>query len=264
MRAGRHLRAARGGTTLLEILVALTVTALVAGIALAVYFTVTSSIRREDRAQQLGGPAAEVLASLRSELARCVAPQGQTNGVFTLARGSTGLTDGPEVALRFHTVTLAPGQDDWRGLELQALEYTWRADESGTSGTLAREETAAGTAAFGESGRSRREVLRGAADFAVWVWDGYGWTNAWESTAQHVLPLAARIRLEWRQGSADAAREAWTLIPAGRVFPKPTGASPGAPAPGRPRSVPMRSGSPPVDAPVPQASGAAVRPPAGG
>jgi type II secretion system protein J len=216
-------RSGTQGITLIELLVAISVSTVVMAVGLSVYMTISASLRRQDRSRL--DTAVVTLDMLRHDLASCI--QASLSNMPALELETTP-EEGERPAsstLTFCSGILNEGDADFSRLEVSRLRYTLCAEtDSASDQTLQREVvTVWGPEALAPP-RSNA-LLRAVSRFEVNVLDGDTWTNQWVSRPARALPRAARIRLDWASARTSETASIIVFIPAGNTV------SPGKPSP---------------------------------
>ena len=198
------------GMTLIEILVAISISALILGVALSVYVTVASSLRRQNDPRWDSATAA--LSELRHDLVSCVPASFSNTPAFQVDQ--TEGNDHGISTLSFCVGDLGENQEDFSRLEIRRNFYSLQSGDSATNQALVRETvTLWGAEALGAP--SSNELLSAVARFDVAVLDGDIWTNRWQSKPNHLLPRAARVRLDWTTTHTTETASIVVFIPAG-------------------------------------------------
>lgn len=224
-----HACRASRGFTLVELLIAVAASTLVAAAALSVFLTITSSQRRQTESRR--DEALQALEVLRRDIA-CALPTAYTNAPsFTLESSSgapTGLTGEDHTDLKLTMGALDEDSTDLTRLRLWQVQYRRIPPGPGHATPVLRRDAvrldAPGLGRSAETGI----LFRGAASFAISVFDGATWTNRWTPSSRRPLPKAVRMELGWTEAATTMTAEAWTVIPAAQAFPGP--AQRGAPA----------------------------------
>jgi type II secretory pathway component PulJ len=199
--------------TLIEILIAISVSTLIAGVALSVYLTLSASLRRQTDTRL--DDAAAALDSLRHDLVSCTQAAFSNTPVFEVR--TTGESP-PLSTLALCGANMSPGNGDFSRMEVTRIRYTLHADnEQGTLQTLQREMTTLwGAEALAPP--VSNTVLKGVSRFELSVMDASGWTNQWMSRPNRALPLAAKVRLDWGTARTTETASIVVFIPAGNTL----------------------------------------------
>ncbi len=182
------------GFTLLEMLLAMALTSVLAG---SLYASMNTAFRGREAAQRALGPAARVsaaLAIIQDDLTAAVVPAGLLAGEFL---GESSEREGGEPAdvLYFHARAA-----DQSGLvpasPVVRVEYLVAEDEE-TSEVVLERRTTANLLAPEEPEATAVAVCRGVRAFDVAYFSGTGWSESWDSTAmENALPLAVHVVVE--------------------------------------------------------------------
>lgn len=194
--------------TLLEILIAISISTLVMGVALSVYVTVSGSLRRQNEARW--DDALSALAVLRHDLATSSPATFSNAPAFQLDPSE----DDGGSALAFCVADLREEEEDFSRLEIRRNLYRLQATDPASAPALTRETvTLWGAEALGAP--LSNTLLKAATRFDVAVLEGDTWTNRWQSKPGHLLPRAARVRLDWTTAYTTQTASIVVLIPAG-------------------------------------------------
>ena len=204
------------GMTLIELLIAVSVSALVTVVVLSVYGAVNAS-----RTLQRSGrfvAAYRALDAIRRDLACAIQPGA--DGVAALRlENHEGSLDGrrPISSLDICATVLNP-DDPIQNAGLMRAQYSVKQNPAtDTGGILAR--ISSGIPDGKPPATSTTNLLlRNVTEFRVTVFDGQTWTNRWESRPARPLPKAANVTLSWSTGSTSETASAFVPIPAGLTF----------------------------------------------
>jgi len=206
----------RAGMTLVEILVAISVSALVLLAAASVYRVITGSIRHQQRNRQLVVYSA--LEQFRQDLSQS-APLPSTNlPAFMLESRSVGTNVPALSSLAVSIGSLSPREVDFSGMEFSRIRYYLILQESGGTGRLIRETMSLwGSNALAPA--VSNAILEHVTVFEMSVLSGSEWTNNWVSSGRTLLPRAARLRLDWMTEGSRETANLEVFIPAGNLVP---------------------------------------------
>ncbi len=222
--AARRVRRARKGLTLIELLVAVAVISLLAGVAFLVFGSTLNTIRAQAAWREHRAPAADALEVLRQDLLGALVPRGTGQPPFALVpAGSNGAVS---FSLRLFTARPGSAPDDWRAYGIDAVDYAVGTNDPRGSLALFRRcrplrPGPAGAEADAVRAAPAAPLLPGLVGIDLQVYDGKNWTNAWPAGDGAGLPRAARIRLQVEQPGGRLALAATTLIPAGHRITAP-------------------------------------------
>jgi len=204
----------RAGMTLVEILVAMSVSALILLAAVSVYRTLVGSLHRQQSSRQT--PAYAALEQLRQDLAQCAQVPSTNLPAFLLESQSRG-TNLPHLSsLDFSMGGLPSADTDFSNLEVTRIRYHLIPAEADGDGILVRE-----TMSLWGPNALAPAVSNGILDhvmvFEVFVLSDTGWTNNWVSSNRTLTPRAARLRLDWRTETSTETASLEVFIPAGNL-----------------------------------------------
>jgi general secretion pathway protein J len=188
------------GFTLLEMLLAMALTSVLAG---SLYASMNTAFRGREAADRALGPAARVsatLAIIQDDLTAAVVPAGLLAGEFL---GESSERDGGEAAdvLYFHSRAA-----DQSGLvpasPVVRVEYLVAEDEETGEAVLER-RTTANLLAPEEPEATPVAICRGVQAFDVAYFSGTDWSDSWDSTTVgNALPLAVNVTVELEPSGA--------------------------------------------------------------
>lgn len=217
-------RRGRAGFTLLEMLAALTLTAI---LAMALYASLHTGFSARERAEETLEPvraAGLALDLVGRDIKGALPPTGILAGEFV------GLeqTAAADSSRRADTLVLHIAGGDAAGdvRSVRRIEFALVTDEEGSGNVLVRRVTENLLAP--ETSDPVEEVLcRGAASFTLRYFDGTVWEDSWDSTARdNALPLAVEAEIEiGSDANADGETERYA---AGRLFLLPCAVPPSA------------------------------------
>lgn len=189
----------RRGFTLIEVLLTLTLLALLISLVQGAYSGAARSRRRAGAETEQAHLAAFVLQKISAELATAYfsAPRQDVTGLVLDADAEGN------AALRF-TTRLPPISGHSLGGESQ-VSYTLEEDEDGW--TLARRESPNVEADI--EAADAYTMIKGIRRFSVLCYDGEEWLESWDSrdrTDPPILPLAVTLEVAWA-GEDDREEE---------------------------------------------------------
>ncbi len=201
--------------TLVEILVAMAVSALVLLAAVAVYWTLMESLRRQQISRQ--NPAYAALEQVRLDLSQCAQVPSTNMPTFVLESQFRGSNIPQISSIAFSAGSLSSPDAPFSNLEVSRIRYTVIAAKAG-EGMLIRETMNLwGSNALAPA--VSNAILEHVTAFEVSVLSGGGWTNNWISTPRMLLPGAARVRMDWQNEALAETASLEVFIPAGNVVP---------------------------------------------
>jgi len=212
---GRLMTRARQALTLVELLVALALAVVLAGVTFSVVGTAFRGADLQAQHRERGGVTARAYDALARDLACAACPWEATNPALILAPPSNGAGG---CALSFYTAVPDGEADTPDTYALRQTRYFLEALPSGTGCGLVC-ETAGLCPEPGPGGKSNRTVWAGIRRFEVAVFDGIRWTQSWPGAGSPGLPHAARVLLGGGSTSEAAVAGGDIFIPAGRVVP---------------------------------------------
>ena len=203
----------RAGLTLLEILIAIALGALVVTVVYSLYHTVSATVLGQSARRAPPEQAAAALDQLSRDLTSLFLPDDE-EGAFHLDPGSAHAVSGS--VLRFCTLEVPAGEADLRWAETVQVAYRLAEDEEGIRELHRESRPLVGPAA--RTGPVTNVLARPVESFQVKVHDGTAWQEDWTKAAEKTRPVMVRVDLAWRQGPSLRTRRAVVAIPAGLVF----------------------------------------------
>ena len=210
-------RSANDGFTLLEMLMAMTLMAVLAASLYASLSTGFLGRRVVEGALEPARRAAAALTMLGADLEAAAPPTGLLAGEF-LAQNATGDNGEPADTLLFHALAR-----DQSGAQppspLCRIEFVLAQDEETEERVLVRLTTV--NLLSPEVTEPLQEVLcRSVRSFDMSFFDGVAWSESWDSTvAGDLLPLAVEVSLvlEAEDGEAGYSLSRVFSLPSGRA-----------------------------------------------
>lgn len=203
------------GMTLIELLIAMAIAVLLAGLVFSVYRTVLNTIRTQTLWRDSLSPAVAALDALNRDFTCSLIPLGLTNAPFVLDTETNGLT---AVRLCFATAETA-SSGDRKDYDIVHVQYLLRS-ASGPSGYSLVRQCWPLRAPSGDAGSPGEEVVVKDLDrFQIELFDGNQWTNRWGTESAESIPEAARVRISFSDEAGTRILESEILIPAGHRIP---------------------------------------------
>ncbi|MEI6564157.1 MAG: type II secretion system protein GspJ [bacterium] len=204
--------------TLLEILVAVSVSILILLASVSVYLAITGSIQRQQTSRH--EPLYAALEQVRHDLVQCAQIFSTNLPAFVLTSPEIGTNSSGIASLAFSMGNLASPEVDFSSMEVIRVRYQVTPSEAGhdDGGTLSRATMIPGDANAFEHAISNA-ILDHVTAFDVAVLSGTDWTNQWSSSSRNLLPRAVRLRLECRLDTTTGTASMEVFIPAGNSVP---------------------------------------------
>ncbi len=220
------MRDHRGGFTLLEILMATAMTAVLAG---SLYASLYIAFRAKESAMRsVESPRASQAAfeMLRQDIASAVVPTGLLAGPFVGANATVS-PDSEGDTLSLHTVS-ADVETSFGEGDIRLVEYFCQVDEDANGSTLIRAVTT-NLLSTRQVEPVQEVVCRGVKEFHLRYFDGTAWQDSWDSTTRNnVLPTAVEVTLELKEPTAKSQDQSGyrmtrvLLVPCGQAVPDET------------------------------------------
>lgn len=203
MTRGTHTRA----MTLIELLVAISISTMVFAASVSLYLVITSSIlRQQERRHEAGATALDLI---RHDLTSCAQAPFSNMPPFTVASLAHDTNTPGLCSLEFFVGSIPTPEDDFSKLKIHRIRYS-----VSDASVLMRESVSLwGTDALGPA--TSNAVLEGVTAWDVSVLADSDWTNQWVSSARRLFPRAARLQLDWRTASTTETATVEVFIPAG-------------------------------------------------
>lgn len=197
------------GFTLLEMLVALTLMAMLAG---ALYASLHIGLRASRGAEATVNPTRSVALALEfatRDLPAALQPVGVLAGPFLGTDAIDYASGGGMDTVVWHA---AAGRSVEGGSDIVRIALEVVADESGEGGVLVRSETR-NLLAPTEPEPTTETLCRRVASFELRYFDGTEWVDEWDSTAQgDTLPSLVEMALEVLGDSPDGETTRMTRV----------------------------------------------------
>jgi len=188
-----RLNKLHSGFTLLEVLIAMT---LMAVISMSLYSSMYVAMKSKKSIEQAIGPYRYLNPTfdfLQKDLACALPPSDVLAGVFQGVDGSIAGTAGADILL-FFTSNYIPGEDEI-ACDIAQTEYFLESRDGWEDSVLVRRQTTNLLSPKTVEGISE-VICRGVKSFNLQYYDGYEWLDTWDSTTQdNMLPAAVAINL---------------------------------------------------------------------
>jgi prepilin-type N-terminal cleavage/methylation domain-containing protein len=196
---------ARRGLTLVELLVALVISLLIAGVVFSTYRMVSVVASGQQARRQGSHAAAAALEQLRLDLFTAFLPAGDAACALTLQKPAD---EQGSSALSFCLVQRPAAPADPAFAEIWSIGYSL----AGERGLIRSSRPAVGPASIQPA--ATNQLMGKATAFRVQLFDGISWREQWPAEEEQGKPQRARIEL----AAGDSRWEAEFLIPAGLVI----------------------------------------------
>lgn len=204
---GAQFLQARRGFTLVELLVAIAISAIVLAVINATFF---GALRLRNTTQQRIDEDLELqraLDLLRRDLSGLMLPGGVLSGQFQTSPTSPLTTEAPGDRLSPDLYTTTGSVDGWNPFsEAQLVTYYLVPDASGANAkTLVRVVTRNLLPAQTPTSEEQA-LLSGIAEASLTYFDGAAWNVSWDSAATSTLPIAIKVQV--RLAPSDSSQPA--------------------------------------------------------
>jgi type II secretion system protein J len=198
--------------TLIEVLVALSLAAMLSALLLAAYALVTTVQRGQAGRQTPNETAQRALGRLADDLERTIVVANDTQTVFRLLTGaaaSNALWD-----LSFCRCAAEPGAPEVPWAEVDRVTYRLVEDEVTNRLLVCASRPLAGPGAL-QPARTN-DLIPGLEQLDLQLFDGQRWQDHWPVTGQTSnVPRAARVEVTALRGGIRARSSAEVFIPVG-------------------------------------------------
>jgi len=216
-----HFRRNRGGFTLLELL---TATAMFAVIVVALYTVFYGALRMRERAHDTFEerlPQDALIALLHRDLSCAPVPTGILAGAFLgekIEEGGQRLD-----RLELYTASAVVDENDpWGDLQKVSLFTETPEDPDEFEGRDLLRETTRNLLASTEEEPEEQRLIHGLESLEFQYYDGEEWQDSWDSTTQgNALPLAVRIQIQFRSDEEGSRSQ----LPIDVIVPMAAGTS---------------------------------------
>jgi len=203
--------------TLIELLLAMGMAALLAVVVFSVYSSVLNTIRAQTLWRNTMSPAVAALHVLDRDLTCSLIPSGLSNAPFILdSRTHEGTT-----TQLFFTTAYSAFLDNLRNYEIYQVRYALRS--AGVTGkySLIR-QCWPFRVPQADARVTEEELVKNVTQFQMQVFNGDQWTNQWGMKDADGLPLAARVKIVVRHDVGFRTTHSEVLIPAGHRISEQT------------------------------------------
>lgn len=210
------------GFTLLELLVATAMTAVLAGSLYATLHIAFKARRGADAAVGQMRRAELAVELIRTDIESAVLPIGILAGEF-LGEDETGRAGRPMDSLVLHCTAGGAAQTEGTG-DVRMVELSCEPAEDGMSTVLVRRVTRYLLATTVEEAEPE-VICRGVRTLDLKYYDGTDWQDSWDSTTRdNTLPLAVEVTMELvAEDATEDGEDGYVVV---RVLPVACGAKP--------------------------------------
>lgn len=192
-----------GGFTLIELILAVAVMAIVLVAINAVFFSAMRLRESTSEAVEASLPVQQALSIMRRDLANAMPPR--TNGVFSgnfKAGNVSSLGLSQPVAIEFNTTTGALRADQpWGDVQRVTYELRPSANSSASGQDLYRSVTRNLLATIPPQPKDQW-LLSGVLSLEISCYDGSQWRNYWDTSMTDTnLPVAVRVSIQLADGN---------------------------------------------------------------
>ena len=193
---------ASAGFTLIEVLLALTISAVV---LITISMAFTGALRLRDRSEanlEQSLPAEHAMDLIRRDLKNAVAPGFMIAGPLQSGAFQGGV-DANEGIQIYTTTGLITPKEPWA--EIQKVSYGLQSSSESTNGSkdLIRAVTR-NLLATGPEDEDDQFVMSGVQSLTFSYFDGSQWLDTWDDTTQTNLPFAVRVNLQLAAPDSDS------------------------------------------------------------
>lgn len=195
--------------TLIELILAIGIAAIVLAAANAVFFTALHLRNATSDAVDAATPVDQAFAILRRDLQCAVTPKasGVLSGDFKIGSVSTPGISEP-VAAEMFTATGALSENEPWG-DIQRVTYELKNSTGGSAGRDLYRSVTRNLLTIATPDVEDQLMISGVASVQFSGYDGAQWLDAWDTTnpasANTNLPVAVRVRIQLTGGGKDAS-----------------------------------------------------------
>lgn len=196
MRSRRQFRGSRSGFTLLELLVATAVSAVVLSVIQTTFFgalrlhNTTHERIEDDRVVE------RTLGIIRRDFAGIMLPGGTLSGELQTTNTSSPTTVSYGERVSPDIYTNSGKIDGWNPFsEVQMVAYYLAPSATAAEGKDLVRAVTRNLLPVQQADAEPQVLMRGVAAATVTFYDGSGWTDAWDSSATSTLPSALKFSL---------------------------------------------------------------------
>jgi general secretion pathway protein J len=187
------------GFTLLEILIAIAILAVVATLVYASFDASIKVIDGVNHESDIYRDARLILTKLSEDLSMAYMPRGLQEATFV---GQDGVVeDRPQDSLRFTALSHVRVLPDQPTSDLTLIEYTLEAGPEGKGWVLLRRENANLYGLSQDGGEY--EIGEGIRGFNLRYFDGKTWADSWDPATHKDLPRVVEIELQFQESGGD-------------------------------------------------------------
>lgn len=202
------------GLTLIELLIAAAIAALLIAVVLAVYGSILYTIASQSRWRENMMPAAGALDIIIRDLACAVIPSGITSQPFS---AEFAPHPAKSFQMSFYSAFPTGSSNNWHSYSISQVSYSWQGTGETNEFTLARESHP-----FRVPSRNPlaagNEQWHGIKKLNIAFFDGSLWTSRWESgSPANALPQSVRISLTAGENGSREIRSEVFINAAQRV-----------------------------------------------
>lgn len=203
-------RAPRSGMTLIEILLAAAIAALIVALVFSVYHTVSVTLQGQQERRRGPDAAAAAVERIAHDLECAFSSEDQACALTLVPAAESG-TGSSEVSLC--SAVVPEGERDTRWLDLEQVVYRLQGAPAADRALVRESRALAGPGALAPP--VTNVLAEGVEQWLVRVYDGAEWKETWPLEGSPRFPRAARIEVVCRQGSGTRAFQTSVFIPAG-------------------------------------------------
>ena len=201
--------------TLVEVLLATVVGALVLAVAVAAYTGLTRSRDRIERASETLTAGRYAMQQIRNDLANLYRSADPARTRFVGIPG--GSADDPADRIIVYVVRDRPVNDQNVNREIFEVEYGLVINDDGNT-SLAQGCTAVSEGMLGNERGALRRLAENVPSLQFQFFDGQDWQRAWDST--HTLPPVVRVTMSLAGADPDAAEIELSQVIAMQMLPQ--------------------------------------------
>lgn len=201
----------RRAFTLVELLIAMVIAAIILIVLYATYHTVSSALQGQKNREQTSHAIYSAMQQLRDDLTRTFLPAADPACLFTLRPGTNDAT----ISLSFCRSAMTEDASKFLWSEVEHVTYETRKNQDGTMTLWYGYQPLSGPAAFQPP--QTNVLIEKISAMRIEIFDGLVWQPQWP-IAQDSKPMAARITMDAAVGANSKKWQTDVFIPAGNTF----------------------------------------------
>lgn len=193
MTISRKNNSLRHGFTLLEVLIAVMIFAIVLAAINTIFFSALRLRNNAEAALQQSQPVEIALTTIKRDLANLVPPSGPLSGSLQSTTTSNNIPN--RISPDFYTAT-GIVEDTYSWGDIQRVTYQLMDSTNGNIGKDLYRAVSRNLLALNQDQPTEQWLMSGVDNVLFYYYDGAQWQTAWDSTTQTNLPLAIKVQIQ--------------------------------------------------------------------